>query len=232
MATHSSVLAWRIPETGEPGGLLSLGSHRVGHDWSDLAAAAAASSSPCEQVAYEFISSSSNYSSSRLNHSSCFPFPQPICSFLGKLVHYSSCKLNCIYWVLTGCWSFPSGSEVKASACNAGDLGSIPGSGRSSGEGNGDPFQYSCLENLVDGGAWLATVQGVEKSQTGLSNFTFTFNWVLGSTKKGSSCHWLMWGPTWYPGSHALLTVSNSNCLLYPFLDNGIQNSNTKNIET
>ena len=42
MATHSSVLAWRIPGTGEPGGLLSLGSHRVGHDWSDLAAAAAA----------------------------------------------------------------------------------------------------------------------------------------------------------------------------------------------
>ena len=43
MATHSSVLAWRIPGTGEPGGLLSLGSHRVGHDWSDLAAVAAAS---------------------------------------------------------------------------------------------------------------------------------------------------------------------------------------------
>ena len=41
MATHSSVLAWRIPETGEPGGLLSMGSHRVRHDWSDLAAAAA-----------------------------------------------------------------------------------------------------------------------------------------------------------------------------------------------
>ena len=42
MATHSSVLAWRIPGTGEPGGLPSMGSHRVGHDWSDLAAAAAA----------------------------------------------------------------------------------------------------------------------------------------------------------------------------------------------
>ena len=41
MATHSSVLAWRIPDTGEPGGLLSMGSHRVGHDWSDLAEAAA-----------------------------------------------------------------------------------------------------------------------------------------------------------------------------------------------
>ena len=127
---------------------------------------------------------------------------------------------------------FPGGSEVKASACNEGDLGSIPGLGRSAGEGNGDPFQYSCLENPVDGGAWLATVQGVEKSRTRLSNFTFTFNWVLGSTKKGSSCHRLTWGPTWYPGSHVLLTVSYSHCLIYPFLDNGMQNSNTKNIET
>ena len=42
----------------------------------------------------------------------------------------------------------------KASACNAGDLGSIPGSGRSPGEGNGNPLQYSCLENPMDGGAW------------------------------------------------------------------------------
>ena len=47
---------------------------------------------------------------------------------------------------------FPGGSEVKASAHNAGDLGSIPGSGRSPGEGNGNPLQYSCLENPVDGG--------------------------------------------------------------------------------
>ena len=49
---------------------------------------------------------------------------------------------------------FPGGSEVKASASNAGDLGSIPGSGRSPGEGNGNPLQYSCLENPTDGGAW------------------------------------------------------------------------------
>ena len=48
---------------------------------------------------------------------------------------------------------FPGGSEVKASACNAEDLGSIPGSGRFPGEGNGNPFQYSCLENPVDLGA-------------------------------------------------------------------------------
>ena len=50
--------------------------------------------------------------------------------------------------------SFPGGSEVKASAWNAGDLGLIPGSGRSSGEGNGNPLQYSCLENPMEGGAW------------------------------------------------------------------------------
>src|SRR5574339_502879 len=56
---------------------------------------------------------------------------------------------------------FPSGSELKVSACNAGDLGSIPGSGRSPGEGNGNPLQYSCLETPMDGGTWWATVQGV-----------------------------------------------------------------------
>ena len=49
---------------------------------------------------------------------------------------------------------FPCGSDGKASAYNAGDLGSIPGSGRSSREGNGNPLQYSCLENPMDGGAW------------------------------------------------------------------------------
>ena len=67
---------------------------------------------------------------------------------------------------------FPGGSEVKASASNAGDLGSIPGSGRSSGEGNGNPLQYSCLENPMDGGAWWATVHGVTKSRTRLSDLT------------------------------------------------------------
>ena len=70
---------------------------------------------------------------------------------------------------------FSGGSVVKASACNVGDLGSIPGSGRSSGEGNGNPLQYSCLENPMDGGAWWAIVHGVSKSQTRLSDFTFTF---------------------------------------------------------
>ena len=68
---------------------------------------------------------------------------------------------------------FPGGSEVKASASNAVDPGSIPGLGRSPGEGNGNPLQYSCLENPMDGGAWWATVHGVAKSRTRLSDFAF-----------------------------------------------------------
>ena len=58
-------------------------------------------------------------------------------------------------------YSFPGDSEVKASAYNVGDLGSIPGSRRSPGEGNGNPFQYSCPENPMDRGAWQVAVHGV-----------------------------------------------------------------------
>ena len=63
---------------------------------------------------------------------------------------------------------FPGGSDSKESACNAGDLGSIPGLGRSPGGGHGNPFQYSCLENPMDRGVWWATVHGVAKSWTQL----------------------------------------------------------------
>ena len=58
---------------------------------------------------------------------------------------------------------------VKNVPANAGDMGLIPGSGRSPGEGNGNPLQYSCLENLTDRGAWQAIDHGVTKSQTQLS---------------------------------------------------------------
>ena len=61
---------------------------------------------------------------------------------------------------------FPGGSDGKASAYNAGDPGSIPGSGRSPGERNGNPLQYSCLENPMDREAWWATGHGVTKSRT------------------------------------------------------------------
>ena len=74
--------------------------------------------------------------------------------------------------LLHNCTHLTCGSEVKASACNMGDLDSIPGLGRSPGEGNGNPLHYSCLENPMDGGAWQATVHAVAKSRTRLSDFT------------------------------------------------------------
>ena len=60
----------------------------------------------------------------------------------------------------------PGSSDCKEPVCNAGDLGSIPGWGRSSREGNDNPLQYSCLENPMDRGAWRATARGVAKSRT------------------------------------------------------------------
>ena len=72
-------------------------------------------------------------------------------------------------------------AQTITSACNAGDPGLIPGLGRSPEERNGNPLQYSCLENPTDGGAWSVTVHVVAKSQTGLSNFTFT--WVISLCK-------------------------------------------------
>ena len=61
---------------------------------------------------------------------------------------------------------FPGGSDSKESACDVGDLGLIPGLGRSPGGGHGNPLQYSCLENPMDREAWWATVRGVTKNQT------------------------------------------------------------------
>ena len=69
-----------------------------------------------------------------------------------------------------------SDSDNKESSCNTGDLGSIPGSGRSSGEGNGNPLQYSCLENpMMDRGAWWATVHGPQRERHDWATDTFTF---------------------------------------------------------
>ena len=76
------------------------------------------------------------------------------------------------------CPGFPGGSVLKESACNTGDTGdtgSIPGLGRSTGEGNGNPLQYSGLENSMDRGAWQATVHGVTKSWTWLKQLHFHF---------------------------------------------------------
>ena len=79
---------------------------------------------------------------------------------LKNIVHYQRIFIK----------GFPSGSDGKESACNAGDSGLIPGSGRFPGEGHGKPLQYSCVQNPMDREAWQDTVHGVAKSRTRLSN--------------------------------------------------------------
>ena len=105
------------------------------------------------------ISDSSAFSKSSLN---IWKFSVYILlkSSLENFEHYFASmwnECNCVLvWIF-----FPGGSEVKASASNAGDLGSIPGSGRSPGEGSGNPRQYSCLENPMNRWAWWDTVFGI-----------------------------------------------------------------------
>ena len=95
---------------------------------------------------------------------------------------------------MSSCLTSLVAQTVKVSAYKAGDPGLIPGSGRSSGEGNGNPLQYSCLENPMNGGAWQATVHGVAKSWTRLSNFTTTTSSLppLDCSPPGSSVHGIL----------------------------------------
>ena len=80
--------------------------------------------------------------------------------------------------------NFPGGSDGKASAYNAEDPGSIPGSGRSPGEGNGNPFQYSCLENPMGGGAWYSPWGRKESDTTERLHFHFHFPMKLFQNKQ------------------------------------------------
>ena len=95
------------------------------------------------------------------------------------------------------------GTSSEESACNAGGTGSIPGSGRSPGGEYGNPLQYSCLGNLLDSGAWWATVHGVPKSQIWLSNWvyvhthTHTHQWEMKCAEDGERQHewWMQVAP-------------------------------------
>ena len=87
-----------------------------------------------------------------------------------NIFNYVSIYYILIYACVFLYMGFPGGSAVRNLPANSGDAGSIPGSGRSPGEGNGKLLQYSCLENSMDREAWQATVHGVSKSQTRLSD--------------------------------------------------------------
>ena len=99
-----------------------------------------------------------------------------IVTFILNMVIYTIyfCIVPGTLWVLliSSGWGFSGVSEVKAPACSAGDLSLILGLGRSPGKGNGNPLQYSCLENPMDRGAWWAILHKVAKSWTRLSDFT------------------------------------------------------------
>ena len=90
----------------------------------------------------------------------------------GSLVSQNNLAESNLNLIINDYISFKSASDSKACACNVGDLGLIPASGRYPWEGNGNPLQYSCLENLMDRGAWKATGHGIAKSRTRLSYFT------------------------------------------------------------
>ena len=113
------------------------------------------------------------------------------------LVHVTDCsgrkKMN--FFILM--FTFPGVSAIKESACNAGDPGSIPGLGRSPGEGNGCSLQYSCLESHLDGGDWRATVHGITKE----SDMTYRLNHRLS--------HW-QWMLVWARGN--VITVCSFVC--------------------
>ena len=147
MATHSSVLAWRIPGMGEPGGLPSMGSHRVRHDWSDLAAAAVACTVSCHLQTVRAL----------------LLFLSGFLLFLFLLL-LLWLKLPKLCWIVV----VRMGTHVLFMTLEFLDMYYR--------ESNGTPLQYSCLENPMDGGAWVTTAHGVTKSRTWLSNFTFTFH--------------------------------------------------------
>ena len=91
-------------------------------------------------------------------------------------IHIHIYMYMCLYLVFSGATVI---KNLPANAQDVGDTSSVPGSGRSLGEGNGNPFQYSCLENFMDRGAWQATVHGVTKSGTGLGTQVCTHTHTL-----------------------------------------------------
>ena len=107
---------------------------------------------------------------------------------------------------------FPGNSDSKESAHNAGDQGLIPGSGRSPGEGNGNPLQYSCLENPMDRGAWQATVHGVSRVGHNWVTNTHIHTWMLREWLRNIIMSAVaIWPSNMTDSNHHLLTFFQEN---------------------
>ena len=119
---------------------------------------------------------------------------------------------------------FPGGSDGKESACNAGDLGSSPGSGKSPGEGNGYPLQYVCLGNPMDRGTWWATVYGAAKSWIQLSDYHYRFLSCIShqfSSVQSLSHVWLF-ATLWTAAAIALNKLFSADVLWFPIQNTGV----------
>ena len=157
MATHSSTLAWKIPWTKEPCRLQSRGSQRVGHDWATSLHFTSHSMATVFSLCSQLLPHAWAFSIYKIAHRIWF-------RILSIALRDELKVLNTVEWlndycfVLLDCYplsllGFPGGLDGKESACNAGDPGLIPGLGRSCGEGNGNPLQYSWVEDSMDKGA-------------------------------------------------------------------------------
>jgi len=160
MAPHSSTLAWKIPWMEEPGGLQSMGSQRVGHNWAtSLSLFTFMHWRRKWQPTSVFLPGESQGRGSLVG-----------CRLWGRRVRHDWSDLAAAAWINMG---FPGGSVVKNLPANAGDMDLIPGSGRSTGDGNRNPLQYWCLENSMDI-AWWATIHGISRVRPDLATKTAT----------------------------------------------------------
>ena len=199
MATHSSTLAWKIPWTEDPGRLQSVRSLRVRHDWATSLSLftfmhwrrkwqPTQAFLPRESQGRGSLVGCRLWGLTELDTTEVIWQHQQqlrsvFVSIFCCLSAFSKCFLvrllllpaplqwDVIYLILNfSHYSLPGSSDDKESSCNAGDPGLIPGSGRSSGGGDGNPLQYSCLGNPMGRGTRRATVHEVTKSWTHLSD--------------------------------------------------------------
>ena len=163
MATHSSILAWTIPRIEEPGGLQSLQGCKESDTTEQLKFSLFSRVTQLGPVPFQKALS---LTTSCLSLTLCFGHVD-LCT-LGMWDHLSntsnfSSALSSILDLLSHFSASLVNQVVKNPPANAGDMGLIPRLERSPGGGNGNPFQYSCLENPMDRGAWLATIHEVAK---------------------------------------------------------------------